>query len=170
MYRENVQIKMDNVCRNIIWFHSRMSNLAQLSNPLFFSRLNVSRDNPAHAHKRDRWVEIASFCLLILEEKINCVTEFALVIWCMFWVLPSSRTATVKRTDLASLKCIQFGLLLRVAAGWLCFCFYNKLFDPRRHIIRSCWGKFTQINRRWHNRSGKLLLVFTSWGQRSISD
>ena len=49
-------------------------------NPLFFSRSNVSRDNPAHAHKRDRWGEMASFCLLILEEKINCVNEFAWVI------------------------------------------------------------------------------------------
>ena len=92
------------VCRNII----RMWNLAQFSNPLSFSRSNVSRDNPAHAHKRDRWGEMASFCILIFEEQLKWENESARVIWCMLWVLHSNRTTTAKKTDLTSLKCIQF--------------------------------------------------------------
>jgi hypothetical protein len=64
---------------------------------------------PAHAHKRDRWGEMASFCLLIFEEKIKRENEFPRVIWCMFWVLHSNRTTTVKKTDLTGLKCFQFG-------------------------------------------------------------
>ena len=53
--------------------------------------------------------EMASFCLLILEEKRNWENEFVRVIWCMFRGLHSNRTNAAKKTDFTSLKCIQCG-------------------------------------------------------------
>ena len=72
--------------------------------------------HPAHAHKRDRWGEMASFCLLIFEEKRKWENEFAQVIWCMFWVLHSNRATTEKKTDPRKLEMYpvwpNWGLLL----------------------------------------------------------
>jgi hypothetical protein len=154
VHRENVQIKMD----NIFWwsinrFHSRMWNLAQLSNPLFSSRSNVSRDNPAHAYNRDRWGKMASFCLLILEEKRNWENEFPRLIWSMFCVLHSSWTTTAKNTRFHKLEMYpvwpNWGLML--ADNDFVF-----LFDRRMHSIRVCGGKCTKMSGRGQNWTGKI--------------
>ena len=106
-------------------------------NPLFFSRSNVSRDNPAHAHKRDRWGEMASFCLLILEEKIRtrkwvCTSDLVHVLCAAFQSINhSEKDGSSQAWNVSRLA------QLRVAAGWVWFCVENKLFVRRWHGIAS---------------------------------
>ena len=163
--------------------------LAQSKKAIVLLPLECVTCIPAHAHKTDRWVEMASFCLLILLKWRNWENMFEWGAWFMFWLLHSILTTTAKKRTIqqtwnvsssASSRVIFYIFLVHFAFGSCCL---DDNFDLR---IDYLYGKvtasvsvgevsqndtdcfvcclLTQQKRIWAKQHWETLLTFTSWG------